>query len=81
MTAMNRKQPLHKDFSPRHPKLHSQLFLAVDINLAVGTRTLSAQAFMAYEIPPEAVSEAMVNTIAHCDYTRRSGRLISRETT
>ncbi|RFC31364.1 MAG: putative ATP-dependent DNA helicase recG C-terminal [Candidatus Nitrotoga sp. MKT] len=39
------------------------------INLAVGTRALSAQAPVAYEIPPEVISEAIVNAIAHRDYT------------
>ena len=44
-------------------------FVMSKINLAVGTRALSAQAPTAYEIPPEVVSEAIVNAIAHRDYT------------
>lgn len=44
-------------------------FVLSKINLAVGTRALSAQAPTAYEIPPEVVSEAIVNAIAHRDYT------------
>ena len=44
-------------------------FAMSKINLAVGTRALSAQAPTAYEIPPEVVSEAIVNAIAHRDYT------------
>ena len=44
-------------------------FVLSKINLAVGTRALSAQAPVAYEIPPEVISEAIVNAIAHRDYT------------
>ena len=44
-------------------------FVLSKINLAVGTRSLGAQAPVAYEIPPEVVSEAIVNAIAHRDYT------------
>lgn len=44
-------------------------FVLSKINLAVGTRALSAQVPVAYEIPPEVVSEAIVNAIAHRDYT------------
>jgi ATP-dependent DNA helicase RecG len=44
-------------------------FVLSKINLAVGTRALSAQAPTSYEIPPEVVSEAIVNAIAHRDYT------------
>jgi predicted HTH transcriptional regulator len=44
-------------------------FVLSKINLAVGTRELSTQAPVAYEIPPEVVREAIVNAIAHRDYT------------
>ena len=44
-------------------------FVLSKINLAVGTRAFSAQAPTAYEIPPEVVSEAIVNAIAHREYT------------
>ncbi len=39
------------------------------INLAVGTRARSNQAPVAYEMPPEVVREAIVNAVAHRDYT------------
>jgi len=39
------------------------------INLAVGTREHSTQAPVAYEMPPEVVREAIVNAVAHRDYT------------
>jgi len=36
---------------------------------AVGTRERSTQAPVAYEMPPEVVREAIVNAVAHRDYT------------
>ena len=44
-------------------------FVLSKINLAVGTRALSNQAPVEYEIPPEVVREAIVNAVAHRDYT------------
>lgn len=44
-------------------------FVLSKINLAVGTRAESTQAPVAYEIPPEVVREAIVNAVAHRDYT------------
>jgi predicted HTH transcriptional regulator len=44
-------------------------FVLSKINLAVGTREYSTQAPVAYEIPPEVVREAVVNAVAHRDYT------------
>ncbi len=44
-------------------------FVLSKIDLWVGTRAQSAQAPTAYEIPQEVVSEAIVNAIAHRDYT------------
>ncbi|MDR2562946.1 MAG: DUF4062 domain-containing protein, partial [Prevotellaceae bacterium] len=43
-------------------------FVMSKINLAVGTRKRSIEAPTAYEIPPEAVKEAIVNAVAHRDY-------------
>ena len=39
------------------------------INRAIGTRADSVQAPRTYEIPPEVVIEAIVNAVAHRDYT------------
>lgn len=44
-------------------------FVLSKIDLAVGTRAVSIQAPVAYEIPPEVITEAIVNAVAHRDYT------------
>ena len=44
-------------------------FVMSKIDLWVGTRKDSPQAPVAYEIPREVVSEAIVNAVAHRDYT------------
>ncbi|MDR0683045.1 MAG: DUF4062 domain-containing protein [Dysgonamonadaceae bacterium] len=43
-------------------------FVLSKIDYAVGTRSRSAVAPTAYEIPPEVIEEAIVNAIAHRDY-------------
>ena len=44
-------------------------FVLSKINLSVGTREAGPQAPVAYEIPKEVVAEAIVNAVAHRDYT------------
>ena len=44
-------------------------FVLSKINLAIGTRAQSVQAPVAYEMPPEVIREAIVNAVAHRDYT------------
>lgn len=44
-------------------------FVMSKINLWVGTREGGAQVPVAYEIPREVVAEAIVNAVAHRDYT------------
>ena len=44
-------------------------FVLSKINLSVGTRSKGPEAPVSYEIPPEVISEAIVNAIAHRDYT------------
>lgn len=43
-------------------------FVLAKINRSVGTRAVSITAPAAYELPPDAVAEAIVNAIAHRDY-------------
>ena len=47
-------------------------FVLSKIDLSVGTRAESVQAPVAYEIPKEVVTEAIVNAVAHRDYTDNS---------
>ena len=47
-------------------------FVMSKIALSVGTRAQSVQAPVAYEIPKEVVTEAIVNAVAHRDYTDSS---------
>ena len=47
-------------------------FVLSKIDLAVGTRAETIQAPVAYEIPKEVVTEAIVNAVAHRDYTDNS---------
>ena len=63
---------------PSHQIYNGTVFQLVDqavdfvlskINLWVGTRAESVQAPVAYEIPKEVVREAIVNAVAHRDYT------------
>lgn len=46
-------------------------FVMSKINLRVGTRADGPQAPVAYEIPREVVAEAIVNAVAHRDYTSK----------
>ena len=43
-------------------------FVLAKINRAIGTRVTSNQAPATYELPPDAIGEAIVNAIAHRDY-------------
>jgi len=47
-------------------------FVLSKIALSVGTRAESVEVPIAYEIPKEVVTEAIVNAVAHCDYTDSS---------
>ncbi len=47
-------------------------FVLSKIALAVGTRAENVRAPVAYEIPKEVVAEAVVNAVAHRDYTDNS---------
>ena len=65
---------------PDQKKLEGNLFKLVDdavdfvlgkIALHVGTRANSVQAPVTYEIPRDVIAEAIVNAVAHRDYTSR----------
>ena len=43
-------------------------FVLAKINRTVGTRATSISAAVTYELPPDAVAEAIVNALAHRDY-------------
>lgn len=43
-------------------------FVLAKINRTIGTRAAGITAPATYELPPDAVGEAIVNAIAHCDY-------------
>lgn len=43
-------------------------FVLAKVNRAVGTRAESLQAPVTYELPPDAVAEAIINALAHRDY-------------
>ncbi len=47
-------------------------FVMGKVDLRVGTRARSVRAPISYEIPKEAVTEAIVNAVAHRDYTDNS---------
>jgi predicted HTH transcriptional regulator len=47
------------------------------LNRGVGTRALSNQAPVTYEIPPAVIREAIVNAIAHRDYTSAAAVQVS----
>ena len=44
-------------------------FVLARLSFSVGTRAASVQVPAAYEIPPEVIREAIVNAVAHRDYT------------
>ena len=52
-------------------------FVRSVINRSVGTRALSAQAPVTYEIPPAVIREAIVNAVAHRDYTSAAAVQVS----
>ena len=70
-TEIQRPAPSYQIFKGR---LFDQVDRAADfvlgvINRTVGTRALSSQAPVAYEIPPDVIREAIVNAVVHRDYT------------
>ena len=69
-TEVQRPAPYYKIFKG---SLFEQVDQAVNfvlsvISRSVGTRALSSQAPVAYEVPPDVIREAIVNAVAHRDY-------------
>lgn len=70
-TEIQRPVPFYRIFKET---VFGQVDMAVDfvmskLNRSVGTRAESSQAPVRYEIPPDVIREAIVNAIAHRDYT------------
>jgi len=70
-TEIQRPVPFYRIFKDT---VFGQVDMAVDfvmskLNRSVGTRAESSQAPVRYEIPPDVIREAIVNAIAHRDYT------------
>lgn len=70
-TEIQRPVPFYRIFKGT---LFGQVDMAVDfvmskLNRSVGTRAESIQAPVRYEIPPDVIREAIVNAVAHRDYT------------
>ncbi len=70
-TEILRPVPFYRIFKGN---IFEQVDMAVDfvlskLNRSVGTRAESSQAPVRYEIPPDVIREAIVNAIAHRDYT------------
>lgn len=70
-TEIQRPVPFYRIFKGT---VFGQVDMAVDfvmskLNRSIGTRAESNQAPVRYEIPPDVIREAIVNAIAHRDYT------------
>jgi predicted HTH transcriptional regulator len=72
--------------APSYQVFNGNLFDSVDqgadfvlskLNRTVGTREQGPQAPVSYEIPPEAVREAIVNAVAHRDYVSAAAVQVS----
>jgi ATP-dependent DNA helicase RecG len=78
-TSVQRPAPYYRIFMGT---LFEQMDQAVDfvlskLDVSVGTRSVGNQAPARYELPPEVVREAVVNAVAHRDYTQPEAIQIS----
>jgi predicted HTH transcriptional regulator len=78
-TMIQRPAPYYRIFKGN---LFEQVDQAVDfvlskIDLSVGTRAASTQAPTRYELPPDVIREAIVNSVAHRDYAHQGSIQVS----
>lgn len=78
-TVIQRPAPNYRIFKGN---LFEQVDQAVDfvlskIDLSVGTRAESTQAPTRYELPPDVIREAIVNAVAHREYTHQGAIQVS----
>jgi len=73
-TRVNKPIPAYQIFKGTVFELVDQAvdFVLSKINRRIGTREFSVQAPSAYELPKEAVTEAIVNAVAHRNYTSKA---------
>ncbi|MBU2602974.1 MAG: DUF4062 domain-containing protein [Actinobacteria bacterium] len=78
-TAIQRPAPYYSIFKGNLFELVDQAvdFVLSKIDLSVGTRAESTQAPVRYELPPDVVREAVVNAVAHRDYTESGAIQVS----
>ncbi|MCX6877532.1 MAG: DUF4062 domain-containing protein [Verrucomicrobia bacterium] len=71
-TTIQRPAPFYRIFKGNLFSLVEQTvdFILSKLNYRIGTRAESAQAPGEYELPPSVIREAVVNAIAHRDYTQ-----------
>lgn len=71
-TSVQRPAPYYRIFKDTLPSQVEQAvdFLLSKLDMSVGTRENSARAPTRAEIPPEVIREAIVNALAHRDYTQ-----------
>ena len=70
-TQVERPVPFYRVFKgPLFDQVdHATDFVLAVLNRSVGTRAVSNQVPVVYEIPPDVVREAVVNAVAHRDYS------------
>jgi ATP-dependent DNA helicase RecG len=78
-TAVQRPAPFYQVFKGTVFALVDQAvdFVLSKIDYRVGTRALSSEAPREYEVPPDIVREAIVNAVAHRDYTQPASVQVS----
>jgi len=78
-TSVQRPAPCYQIFQGTLFELVDQAvdFVLSKIDLSVGTRAESVQVPTAYEVPPDVITEAIVNAVAHRDYSQAGAVQVS----